>query len=859
MALIAHYRLDNNAKDSVGKYDGAVTGAINWVDGKIGVCGDFDKGYIANPAVSDYLHGRPEASIAMWVKNDVVSAASYGLFQLSGFVSSNGNIYPYTTEYNVYLDVFRTDRIGPIIMPKSTLEWHHLVITQSPGVWRVYQDGKLVRESTANQSISTNHLQFELGRNSNSRYHDGQLDDVRVYDHALSEREVRDLSMGLITHLPLSHDVADVAAGVNRVNVNGVQSELGGFQFDGSNSYVDFGNDEHFSSLANNAPITVTCWAYPTSHQSRSQVLSRSIGGGTYTFLFGLINGRMNAYTGTVWRELTTEQVPLNEWSLITWTFDGVTLKGYINDRLIGSRTDYTYTVKATGATRIGGHSSTSDFYGIIKDHKVYTTALTGDQVQELYQQKASIDSLGNIHSHRLLESGYKKPLMPSYEVWADGQSGSVTGFSQNGSTNTRVKAMGPHGNEIVIWKGNSNGANGANAGWNASYFPIDSSKLYRFSVWIRREVQGNGSAYLGCNAQGGHVLTVPGGTTANSNPYFWTGTPGSEWQLVVGHVFPHGYTGPMHPESGRYTKAGRLGNTNRDFAWQTTTASARHRSYLYYASNAATEQHFAYPRVDLCDGTEPTIDELLLGHDLLWSQNGFPKELGISDRGLAVSSMSEIGPARGLVAWYPLDGDVKDYAGNRDGINGGATATADGYQFGQGAQIALPSDVGYTDKVSVFLWFKPTGTSVGGYHTVLGGTGLEISIPSALNHVRTGLHTSGSRKADNYNSPLELNKWHLIGFSYADNKKTVYKNGVSIGTSSVAGDLDPIFSGRVIGSWGSYSTVGLIKDVRLYNRELSPEEVATLYAITNPDSKQNMMVSADTTYAKGQFKEVIA
>jgi hypothetical protein len=143
---------------------------------------------------------------------------------------------------------------------------------------------------------------------------------------------------------------------------------------------------------------------------------------------------------------------------------------------------------------------------------------------------------------------------------------------------------------------------------------------MYRFSTWVRRKVIGNGSFYLGLygyNSAGSNegVLTRSGGSNS-TNPYFtstgWWGSANT-WYLVVGHVWPAGSgTGSAHPDSGIYDLAGnRVGSTG-DFVWRDTTVNSLHRTYLYYSTDTSTNQQWYQPRVDLKDGSEPSISELL-------------------------------------------------------------------------------------------------------------------------------------------------------------------------------------------------------------------------------------------------------
>ena len=48
------------------------------------------------------------------------------------------------------------------------------------------------------------------------------------------------------------------------------------------------------------------------------------------------------------------------------------------------------------------------------------------------------------------------------------------------------------------------------------------------------------------------------------------------------------------------------------DVRWNSATTSALHRAYHFYTTNTASGIEFAFPRLDKCDGTEPSISELI-------------------------------------------------------------------------------------------------------------------------------------------------------------------------------------------------------------------------------------------------------
>jgi hypothetical protein len=206
------------------------------------------------------------------------------------------------------------------------------------------------------------------------------------------------------------------------------------------------------------------------------------------------------------------------------------------------------------------------------------------------------------------------------YSTWVIGSSGSQTGFTQNGETgcNSIIYDTDPFGNNTAIWRSlNNDVTSDADGGWISLYYATDPTQMYRFSVWIQRRVLGNGTYYFGLYGGGAPVLYRSTGVE-NTNPYFRVAS-GTEilgdWFLVVGHVWPAGSgTGDMHVDTGVYTKEGVKLSSATDYVSQAGTTSLRSRSYLYYSTDPTTEQLWVYPRMDLCDGSEPTIQDLITG-----------------------------------------------------------------------------------------------------------------------------------------------------------------------------------------------------------------------------------------------------
>ena len=134
-----------------------------------------------------------------------------------------------------------------------------------------------------------------------------------------------------------------------------------------------------------------------------------------------------------------------------------------------------------------------------------------------------------------------------------------------------------------------------------------------------------SGTFYFGCYGGGGsgYIGRMDGGAD-EGNPYWHCAGPGNytqnTWYLFVGHVYPYGTPNrsSWDKDSGIYTIAGgKVGDLNGcnvgyELRWLGNNSAASQRAYHYYCSDNTTRMHFFQPRVDVCDGTEPSISDLL-------------------------------------------------------------------------------------------------------------------------------------------------------------------------------------------------------------------------------------------------------
>lgn len=219
--------------------------------------------------------------------------------------------------------------------------------------------------------------------------------------------------------------------------------------------------------------------------------------------------------------------------------------------------------------------------------------------------------------------------ILVSPHLWTLG-TGGTSGYSANGSSTEQLRSVvvdgDPWGRTSILWTTTPDATSGADGGWNSSYYTIDAKHTYRWSVWVKRHTSGTGGTfYLGMNpppirndndaVQNNPYFTFPGQSTLALN----------QWYFVVGHCFHEDYTGGRHPDSGWYENGIKIsdksyGNVGtQDVRWNPGTTSAMHRTYHFYTTNTNSGLRFAFPRLDKCDGTEPTIQQLIQQGESGW------------------------------------------------------------------------------------------------------------------------------------------------------------------------------------------------------------------------------------------------
>ena len=208
MALQIWLPLNGNLNNQgLNTYTISNTGVIDSL-GKIGSCYSYSKQYTL--ISGDIISNLSKFSISCWVY--LTNASTYNIFtseNSSGywqFLLGNNSI-----KVRDSVSGLSGSRIDKTITAIPSSVWVHVTVVYDEGVVKVYQNGVLKDTLTFHSGATMNtHDKMYIGAdglNNTSTYPGNcKINDFRVYNHCLSDKEVSEISKGLILHYKLSEN-----------------------------------------------------------------------------------------------------------------------------------------------------------------------------------------------------------------------------------------------------------------------------------------------------------------------------------------------------------------------------------------------------------------------------------------------------------------------------------------------------------------------------------------------------------------------------------------------------------------------------------------------------------------------------
>ncbi|MFA6250235.1 MAG: DUF2341 domain-containing protein [Candidatus Shapirobacteria bacterium] len=277
--------------------------------------------------------------------------------------------------------------------------WQHLAMTYDGQNMVIYKNGQKLNTQSYNQpyTIYSNNLTSVLlgrsrGVEGSIRFFNGLVDEVRIYNRALSTNEVAQLYEWAPS--PIAHWKFNEGAGTSAFDSssNSYNATFGagsssptwyngkygnGLSFDG-NDYASI------SGLPSIPRYTVEAW-FKTNHSDGSyhSILRNPYNAVGCNYALFVRNGKVVTYdTISARYELaSTTSVSNNKWHFVTSTFDGSNLKLFV-DGVQETSVGDTGTPSAGGSLWIGNDNwSSNSFYGSIDEIKIYNYARTPGQI----------------------------------------------------------------------------------------------------------------------------------------------------------------------------------------------------------------------------------------------------------------------------------------------------------------------------------------------------------------------------------------------------------------------------------------------------------------------------------------------
>ena len=186
---------DGNAYDLIGDCNGSLLGGVQFGPGKVGAAFTFDgiNDYVSVPFVPSYdFAPAGQFTLMAWIiaqprsqfQSVVVKCPPSGEWDWGLWIDSNNRFIS-------GLNNFQTLTSTTVVQSGV---WHHVAVTYSNGTWSLYVDGA-IQAQTSGIYITQSTGSLAFGRKgesfSNPGYFQGSIDEVMIFNRALSDAEVQ--------------------------------------------------------------------------------------------------------------------------------------------------------------------------------------------------------------------------------------------------------------------------------------------------------------------------------------------------------------------------------------------------------------------------------------------------------------------------------------------------------------------------------------------------------------------------------------------------------------------------------------------------------------------------------------------
>ena len=873
--LVGYWKFDENTgavttdSSGVGNSGAFGTGssAPTWSTGKYGVGLSFDGNidYVQKSSFSNFPS--TEITTSFWIKT---ADTGDGIISYASSVSDNNDFLIFTSS-NLS---FYVKNIGVTTgISVSDNSWHNIIATwkSSGGEIKVYKDGVLsyTGSVSSGQSItSSGCLVFGQEQDSvcgsfdSTQAFNGNLDEVRIYNRALSPNEVSQLynwAPGPVAYWDFNENIGTTTK--NKTNNNNnftfnagssaptwVNGKYGsGLKFNGNNNWLETSLSPSIPASTN---YTQSLWFYPTS--AADGILIDDYNRWEHYIQMNSDRTVKACYYNSAFICTTsTSTVNLNTWNYVTAVVEsGSSIKLYLNGTLwaqntsVGSTQSRIIDDVIIGA---GGSTHPTPFTGIIDDVKIYNYARTQKQIVEDMNagHPAGGSPVGSQVGYWKFDEGYGSIInnIGNGGIGLSGVFGTGTSaptWTNNGKFGKALSFDGANDNIQIPYSSSLAPTSGITFGawvYKSNWTSDEASRIIS-------KTEGGGYTLL-FSSSSIYAYVYRNGDYATPN-YSTTGLSAG-WHHFVGSY------------DGQYTKIyvdGILRSTNNAGANYPITYAYSNALFIGAEADSDNDQT---PAGNFFNGL---IDEVkIYNYALTDDEIKIDYNRGVSTQlGSLSSGTGNTAPATAASQEYCVPGDTStcsapinewkfeektgstayDSSGsnNHGTIGSGSSAPTwtpgkigSALKFdGVNNRLPLTSTINLRDNAdwTVSAWVK---TSSSGTNSILSNS----SGGPVTNDVRTASskisysHYTTTWLYEYGNTNIADNKWHYLTWvNHSDETMDMYVDGVGdtmgVNSSQSSGPVNQI--GR---NWGTTANA-TIDQVRIYNYARSPAQIAWEY-----------------------------
>ena len=426
---VARWELESTADDSgYGAHDGTIFSAPTFGTGQIGNALTFDgvDDYISIP---DHADLRPTVlTVSAWVKvNENPASTAHIMTSWEATITSDGGGFTLSVTTSGLVSVQVGRQVGSTSFAASTTVvtddiWHHVTGTVTASELKIYVDGVLettvdplfsaVYHAANNVRIGNINTTFGGG---GSNFLTGSIDDVRLYDRALSLAEIQAIyasrnvapPVDFVAEWKMDSNLLDTTGNHNATGVGSPTYATGKegdkLVLNGTTQYATVVDDAALRPVN----ITISGWVQGTSFSDNSRIFATGnvVDSGVLDYYGArlsinssgtavmLVMGGGNVF-GTDYDQTVSTTNTLNSgvWNHICGTYNGSTISIFINGVLESTKAYAAGLVyHANNYVTVGSQytdypgSYSKFFSGSIDKLQVFNRAITQSEVTAMY------------------------------------------------------------------------------------------------------------------------------------------------------------------------------------------------------------------------------------------------------------------------------------------------------------------------------------------------------------------------------------------------------------------------------------------------------------------------------------------